>query len=120
MNDQASERRHYLRVCLDLPVAIHQGGSIWSQRLIDLSVTGLSTDQPETWDAQYNEPFTLMIDAGRHGELELHAWLQHVEAGCLGFTVQSVDSETRAALRALMDEHVHDGAALDAEFAKLD
>jgi hypothetical protein len=120
MSDYPGERRRYQRVAIDLPVEVQQGGSVWKQRLIDISVAGLATDQPDVWDAQYNEPFTLVVDAGAHGELELHAWLQHVEAGRLGFTVQSVDQEARTALRALLIEHFSDPAELDGEFAKLD
>lgn len=120
MSDFPGERRHFTRANIDLPVAVHQGGSVWNQRLIDISVAGVSTDQPDVWDAQYNEPFTLVIDAGRYGILELHAYLQHVEAGRLGFAVQHVDSDNVEPLRSLLSEHVADPAALEADIGKLD
>jgi len=120
MSEYPGERRRYQRVSIDLPVEVHQGGSVWKQRLIDISVAGLATDQPDLWDAQYNEPFTLMVDAGEHGTLELHAWLQHVEAGRLGFALQALDAEVREPLRALLAEYITDPAVLDGEFAKLD
>ena len=119
MNDSAAKRRDYSRARIDLPVAVHQGGSVWHQRLIDISVAGVSTDQPDVWDAQYNEPFTLVIDAGQHGELELHAYLQHVEAGRLGFAVQHVDKTNIEPLRALLEKHVDDPLALEAEIDSL-
>lgn len=120
MSDYPGERRNYLRARIDLAVDIHQGGSVWKQRLIDLSVAGVSTDQPEVWDAQYNEPFTLIIDAGAHGALELHAYLQHVEAGRLGFAVQHVDRKNIEPLRALLAEHVEDPLAIEADIERLD
>jgi hypothetical protein len=113
------DRRGFSRACIDLPVAVQQGGSVWHQRLIDISLAGVSTDQPDIWDAQYNEPFTLEIDAGEHGKLELHAYLQHVEAGRLGFGVQHVDRTNIEPLRALLEKYVDDPLALEAEIDRL-
>ncbi|HBO14396.1 MAG TPA: PilZ domain-containing protein, partial [Halieaceae bacterium] len=81
MSDYPNDRRENLRAGLDLPVEVHQGGSVWKQRLVDLSLAGVATDQPDVWDAQYNEPFTLVIHLGDSKVLELHAYLQHVESG---------------------------------------
>ena len=118
MNDIRTERRSFTRVALDLPVEVHQGGSMWPQRLIDISLNGVATDQPDLWDAQYNEPFTLKIQIAPDNVLELHAYLQHVEAMRLGFTVQHVDQENIAPLRALLEQHM-DIATLEAELALL-
>ncbi|TGD75619.1 PilZ domain-containing protein [Mangrovimicrobium sediminis] len=113
-----SDRRSHTRVNVDLPVDIHQGGSRWRQRLIDLSLSGLATDQPLTWDAQYNEPFTLVIHLEDDKELELHAYLQHVEAERLGFAVQHVDRENIEPLCDLLGRFM-DLATLDEELAQL-
>lgn len=120
MSDYPGERRAFSRARIDLPVEVQQGGDVWHQRVIDISVAGVATDQPDLWDAQYNEPFTLLIDAGEHGSLELHAYLQHVEAGRLGFAVQHVDRKNIEPLRALLAEHVEDPLALDEEIARLE
>ena len=119
MTEIRTEQRRFTRISVDLPVEVHQGGSVWNQRLIDLSLAGIATDQPDLWDAQYNEPFTLMIDLGSDKPLELHAYLQHVEADRLGFSVQHVDRENIEPLRALLEAHM-DMAALDAELQLLD
>ena len=119
MSENRREQRRFTRVSLDLPVEVHQGGDVWNQRLIDISLSGIATDQPDVWDAQYNEPFTLMIQIGEGNVLELHAYLQHVEAGRLGFAVQHVDRENIEPLRALLEEHM-DIATLEAEMANLD
>ncbi len=118
MSESRNERRQFTRVYLDLPVAVHQGGSVWQQRLIDISLNGVGTDQPDVWDAQYNEPFTLVVQLEGGSELELHAYLQHVEAGRLGFTVQHVDQENIAPLRSLLEAHM-DIATLEAELSQL-
>jgi hypothetical protein len=119
MTDNVGERRRYTRARIDLAVEVHQGGSMWRQRLIDLSLAGAATDQPDVWDAQYNEPFTLIIHAP-NGPLELHAYLQHVENGRLGFSVQHVDRKNIEPLRALLAAHVDDPLQLDAEISQLD
>lgn len=120
MSDYPGEQRAFARAVIDLPVEVHQGGSVWKQRLIDISVAGVSTDQPDVWDAQYNEPFTLFIDAGELGRLELHAYLQHVEGSRLGFAVQHVDRANTVRLRGLLAAYVDDPLAVDADIARLD
>ncbi len=118
MSTYHSEKRRFTRVELALPVEVHQGGSMWQQRLIDISLTGVATDQPEQWDAQYNEPFTLIINLDDDSTLELHAYLQHVEAGRLGFAVQHVDRENMAPLLEVLQAHM-DIATLEEELAQL-
>ena len=118
MTDIRNEQRKFTRVALDLPVEVHQGGDMWSQRLIDISLAGVATDQPDLWDAQYNEPFTLIIKISDSETLELHAYLQHVESGRLGFTVQHVDRENIDPLRALLEQHM-DIVTLEEELSRL-
>lgn len=119
MSDPDSDRRDHTRAPMDLPVAIQQGGSVWQQRLLDISLAGVATDQPATWDAQYNEPFTLLVGLADGRELELHAYLQHVEDDRLGFTVERVDRANIEPLRELLAARVDDAAALEAELARL-
>jgi hypothetical protein len=118
MSDTQNERRRFTRVELALPVEVHQGGSIWHQSLIDISLSGVATDQPKDWDAQYNEPFTLVIQVDEDTTLELHAYLQHVEAGRLGFSVQHVDRENMQPLLEVLQAHM-DIATLEEELALL-
>jgi hypothetical protein len=113
-----SEKRRFTRVELALPVEVHQGGSVWHQRLIDISLTGIATDQPAVWDAQYNEPFTLIVKLDEGSTLELHAYLQHVEAGRLGFAVQHVDRENMEPLLEVLQAHM-DIETLEEELALL-
>lgn len=120
MSEHRPEQRRFTRVALDLPVEVHQGGSVWQQRLIDLSLAGAATDQPDVWDAQYNEPFTLIIHIDETRRLELYAYLQHVEAERLGFTVQHVDRENIAPLRDLLAAHINDISVLDEEMSRLE
>ncbi|MEM8563177.1 MAG: PilZ domain-containing protein [Pseudomonadota bacterium] len=124
MSKPTNDQRHFTRVALDLPVDVHQGGSMWPQRLIDLSLAGVGTDQPDIWDAQYNEPFTLIIyTSGERGDstnqVELHAYLQHVEAARLGFTVQHIDRENIEPLRELLETRM-DATLLEEELGQLD
>ena len=120
MTEIRTEQRRFTRINVDLPVEVHQGGSVWNQRLIDLSLAGVATDQPDLWDAQYNEPFTLIILPENGDKIELHAYLQHVENGRLGFSVQHVDRENIEPLLALMQAHLADPASLEADLALLD
>ena len=118
MTEIRTEQRRFTRVSLDLPVDVQQGGSVWKQRVIDISLAGVATTQPDVWDAQYNEPFTLEIELGEGEILELHAYLQHVEANKLGFSVQHVDRENIEPLRQLLEAHM-DIATLEEELGHL-
>jgi hypothetical protein len=118
MRDSHTEKRRFTRVELALPVEVHQGGSVWHQSLIDISLNGVATDQPREWDAQYNEPFTLIIKVDEDSTLELHAYLQHVEAGRLGFSVQHVDRENMQPLLEVLQAHM-DLATLEEELTLL-
>jgi hypothetical protein len=118
MTEIHTEKRRFTRVELALPVEVHQGGSVWHQRLIDISLNGVATDQPDQWDAQYNEPFTLVIKLEEDSTLELHAYLQHVEAGKLGFSMQHVDRENMEPLLEVLQAHM-DLATLEEELALL-
>jgi len=118
-NNRANQRR-FTRVEMDVPVDVHQGGSVWHQRLIDISLSGVATDQPDVWDAQYNEPFTLIIQLEGTENLELHAYLQHVESGRLGFAVQHVDKTNIAPLRMLLEARIGNYALLEEELSRLD
>lgn len=118
MGDIRNEQRDFTRIALDVPVEVHQGGSVWHQRVVNISLAGVATDQPDVWDAQYNEPFTLIVHLGEDQSLELHAYLQHVEAGLLGFGVQHVDSQNTERLRAVLAQHM-DEAELERELAQL-
>ena len=120
MSDKRSEQRKFTRVALDVPVDVQQGGSVWHQRLIDISLTGVATDQPDLWDAQYNEPFTLIIHLEDTENLELHAYLQHVENGRLGFTVQHVDKTNIEPLRMLLEARIGNYELLAEELSRLE
>ena len=120
MTENRREQRRFTRVAIDLPVEVQQGGSVWHQRLIDLSLSGAATDQPDLWDAQYNEPFTLIIHINDSDKLELHAYLQHVEAGRLGFAVEHVDRGNIEPLRQLLEAHINDITVLDEEMARVE
>ncbi|MFT5710599.1 MAG: hypothetical protein ACI8QT_001296 [Halioglobus sp.] len=119
MSGKQVDRRKFTRVALDIPVDVHQGGSVWHQRLIDISLSGAATDQPDIWDAQYNEPFTLIIHLENTENLELHAYLQHVESGRLGFAVQHVDKTNIEPLRRLLETHIDNDELLAEELSRL-
>ncbi len=119
MTELRNEQRRFSRVAIDLPVEVHQGGDVWHQRLIDISLSGIATTQPDNWDAQYNEPFTLIVHIEEDKLLELHAYLQHVNSGRLGFAVQHVDIENIEPLRQLLEKHL-EISTLDEEMSRLE
>lgn len=101
-----------------LPVHVHQGTRVWHQRLIDISLQGLSTDQPEGWNASENEPFTLVIDFEEDSTLVLQASMRYARAGRMGFMLQHVGRDNIEPLKAVMAAHL-DIVELEDELARL-
>jgi len=120
MSEYVEDRGRFTCVELDLPVTIQQGGMVWRERLVNLSLVSVATTLPGDWDAQYNQAFTLEISLPAGGVLELHAYLQQVHDDSLEFSVQHVDRENIDPLRQLLEAHVPDAAVLDEEVSRLD
>ena len=57
----AQERRAFSRLKMQVPVELHQGGSMWELELLDISLTGLAVSEPDDWDADYSHPFNFVI-----------------------------------------------------------
>ena len=47
MTEIRTEKRRFTRIALDLPVDVHQGGSVWKQRLIGFSVQHVDRENIE-------------------------------------------------------------------------
>ncbi|MDG0979136.1 MAG: PilZ domain-containing protein [Halieaceae bacterium] len=114
MTEHESDRRRYTRVPIELPVEIRQGASVWHRSLVNLSLAGLAIDEPPNFDAQYNEPFTIVLETEK-GNLELHAYLQHAGRSQLGFALEHLDAATLGAMRGLMEPRIDDPSILDQE-----
>ena len=106
MTESSIDRRRFTRVELGLPVHMRQGDRVWHQRLIDISLSGVATDKPLVWDAQYDKPFTLTIEHDENSSLELIAYVQYVDGARLGFSVQPIEGGDIEPLRALMEAHM--------------
>lgn len=118
MTEFGSERRRFTRVEMALPVHVHQGARIWHQQLIDISLCGVSTDQPEEWDARHDEPFTLVIDIDESSTVALPAKMEYARAGRLGFSLRQAGPENIESLRAVMQAHL-DIFELEEELSRL-
>ena len=114
MTEHESDRRRYTRVPIELPVEIRQGASVWHRSLVNLSLAGLAVDEPPNFDAQYNEPFTIVLETEK-GNLELHAYLQHAGRSQLGFALEHLDATTLGVVRGLMEPRIDDPSILDQE-----
>lgn len=113
-----AERRRFTRVPIEMTCEIRQGACVWHRTLVNLSLTGLAIDEPPNFDAQYNEPFTIVLEA-EGGDVELHAYLQHAGRSQLGFAVEHLDPSTLERVRGLMEVKMDDPSILDKEMLEL-
>jgi hypothetical protein len=119
MSETEHNRRRVTRATSDVPTQLLQGGAVWSVKLIDVSLNGLSVTQPEDWDADYSHPFNFILHLKDGGSFEAHAHLIHVESGILGFQMEHLGPEQLAPLAKLLAQKLGD-EVIEAELRVMD
>jgi hypothetical protein len=112
------DRRRFVGIVVEMPCEIRQGSSVWHRTLVNLSLAGVGVDEPPNFDAQYNEPFTIVLDLDS-GPVELHAYLLHTGRSQLGFSIDHLDADTLAAVRSIMEAELDNPAVLNDELQAL-
>ena len=112
------ERRHFTRAVLRVPTTLHQGGISWDVELLNISLNGFALSQPEDWDADYSHPFNIALQLDE-GNLELFAYLIHLEQKTLGFQMEHLSADQIAMLAKLLSSQLDD-TVLSEELALLE
>jgi hypothetical protein len=108
MSEAEHNRRRVTRAISDVPMQLLQGGAVWSVKLVDVSLNGLSVTQPEDWDADYSHPFNFILHLKDGSTFEAHAHLIHVASGILGFQMEHLGPEQLAPLAKLLAQKLGD------------
>src|SRR5690606_6784117 len=113
------ERRHFSRVDFNTEATLLQNGAQWQTAVIDVSLKGLLVNGsfPNDWDAQ--QIVEVSIPLSGTATIELQAKLTHQEADHCGFTCVSIDLESIADLRGLVELALGDASAPEREIAEL-
>ena len=113
------ERRHFSRVDFNTEATLLQNGTQWQTAVIDVSLKGLLVNGsfPADWDVQ--QPVDVSIPLSGATTIELRAQLAHQDTGHCGFICVSIDLESIAHLRRLIELNLGDAAAAEREIAEL-
>ncbi len=98
----AQERRAFTRLPLNRPIEVRQGSNIWQLQLLDISLTGMGVTGLDDWDADYSQPFNMLLKLDDGQELAFSAQLVHIDPGHIGFELSHLEKEPLAALAALL------------------
>ena len=120
MPGKAPENRRFHRISFDADCELHCQDSVWSSKVLDISLKGILVERPEHWDVPLNQPCEVVIPLeNQETGIVMAVELRHIEARRLGFKCQYIDLETASHLKRLIELNLGDEVLLEREFAHL-
>ncbi|MCB1849730.1 MAG: PilZ domain-containing protein [Gammaproteobacteria bacterium] len=118
--DQAIERRRFQRVLFDVPARISDQGVEFITSVVDLSLKGALLIRPDDWTVAVGTSvrLTVLLDDSEI-RMYMQACVAHTEEDSVGLRFDSIDMESIAHLRRLVELNLGDAALLDREFEAL-
>lgn len=118
------EQRHFTRIPFDAEVRITdpQDGSTYSAQLLDISLKGALTTQPNAFAAEISKIYQLELSLTASGsdiKLQMEASIVHMEDGRIGFQYQNMDLDTATHLHRLVELNLGDEKLMERELAEL-
>ena len=119
-----TEKRHFSRIPFDAEVRITdpQNNATYPARLLDISLKGALTTQPDVSTVEINKTCQLEFLLGNSGNqtrLQMEALIVHMEDGRIGFQYQNMDLDTAAHLHRLVELNLGDEKLMERELAEL-
>ncbi|MDH3947943.1 MAG: PilZ domain-containing protein [Gammaproteobacteria bacterium] len=119
-----TEQRHFSRIPFDAEVRITdpQDNATYSARLLDISLKGALTTQPNASLAEIGKTYQLELSLTATGNvirLQMEASIAHRENGRIGFQYQNMDLDTAAHLYRLVELNLGDDKLMERELAEL-
>ncbi|WP_223547666.1 PilZ domain-containing protein [Pseudomonas sp. A-B-19] len=119
MSEHPAKRRHFKRIAFDARTELSQGESIWSVKLIDLSLKGLLIERPVPWQGNAQQNFLVDIHLGEEADIIMDVQLTHEDHGQLGFVCRHISLESIERLRRLIELNLADPQELERELGAL-
>ena len=119
-----TEQRHFSRIPFDAEVRITnpQDNSTYTAQLLDISLKGALTTQPDTSDTEVSKTYQLELlitASGNEIRLQMDASIVHMEDGRIGFQYQNMDIDTATHLHRLVELNLGDEKQMEKELAEL-
>lgn len=103
-----SERRRYTRINFDCDAAISQGDRRYTVHIIDVSLNGVLVEPPQHYQLDADQPINVEITLSGDISIVMIASLAHSGDKVLGFHCESIDMESMAHLRRLIELNMED------------
>lgn len=113
------QQRRFSRVPFDAQVELTQGELELTGPLIDVSLKGLLTVQADADLLDPTEPIQAKIALDNRAQIIMQCRLAHRESQHMGLACESIDLNSIAHLRRLIELNLGDAAALDRELSEL-
>lgn len=119
MTNTENERRRFTRVAFDTAATLVQGDRVHHTNLVDISLNGLLVETPEAYEIRADQPCDVSIILGDSTEIQMKVKLVHSSSSVLGFKSDSIDMESIAHLRRLIELNLNDPTASDRVLSEL-
>ena len=111
------ERRHFSRIDFDAPVVIEHARQSWQTTLEDISLKGLLVKRPDNWETNAQN-FNVVVHLPEQN-ICMQTQLAHIEADSMGFTCITIDLDSAAALRRVVELNLGNEALLQRELSAM-
>ncbi|HEX8980175.1 MAG TPA: PilZ domain-containing protein [Parasulfuritortus sp.] len=115
----ATENRRYHRVGHDARATLSLAGQTWSCTVEDLSLKGCMVELAEPWPVAAGTVYQLSVHLSYAIHIEMAVQLSHQEGRRVGFRCISIDSDSVAQLKRLVELNLGDSSLLQRDMQAL-
>jgi hypothetical protein len=115
----APEKRHYHRVGHDARATLSLAGKTWSCTVEDLSLKGCMVELAEPWPVAAGTAYQLSVHLSYAIHIEMAVHLMHQEGRHVGFRCISIDADSAAQLKRLVELNLGDSSLLQRDIQAL-
>ncbi|ACR14470.1 PilZ domain-containing protein [Teredinibacter turnerae] len=116
---EAEERRRFTRVDYQTNATLIQGNAKCVAAIADISLNGLLVSTPEHYEIRVDEPLEVVIELSEDAQIHMKVSLAHSSSELLGFRCESIDVESVAHLRRLLELNLGQNDAAERVLAEL-
>ena len=113
------ERRHFTRIGFDTNVTLKQGELTHATPLLDISLKGVLVAKPSEYQIKSTDPVHIHIALADETQIHMRAELVHNSETVLGFKCESIDMDSLAHLRRLIELNLDEPNAAERVLSEL-
>jgi hypothetical protein len=113
------ERRRYTRVNFNAAVTMSQNNKAFESNIVDVSLNGILVDTPQDYEMRTDIPVEACIKLTDDTEIRMNVSLIHSSSSVLGFKSNSIDVDSIAHLRRLVELNIDDPNASERVLSEL-